>query len=102
MSGFSRLDGQVALLTGTTSDIGRAIALRLARLGADLALQVRDVERISDLVAALKTEGSHVVPVPLDLENTPEIGPAVQSVVDEFGRIDILVNNAANAGLKQP
>jgi 2-deoxy-D-gluconate 3-dehydrogenase len=89
-----RLDGQVAVVTGSTRGLGRAAAVALAEAGADLALLDRrgpteTIDQIEDL-------GRRVHSIEIDLiEATPEqLEESVQSVVDTLGRIDILVNNA--------
>jgi len=89
-----RLDGKVAVVTGSTRGLGQSAAVALAEAGADLALIDRSVatetaQQITDL-------GRRVHPIELDLIHaTPsQLDDAVQSVVQTLGRVDILVNNA--------
>jgi 2-deoxy-D-gluconate 3-dehydrogenase len=89
-----RLDGRTALVTGAGRGIGEGIALGLAEAGADLALVSRtqsELERVADAIRGL---GRRALVVPCDLGDVAAISPAVQQVVDAFGRIDILVNCA--------
>jgi 2-deoxy-D-gluconate 3-dehydrogenase len=89
-----RLDGKVALVTGTSRGLGQSAAVALAEAGADVALldrraAVQTTQRVADL-------GRRVHPIELDLSQaTPtQLDEAVQSVVDTLGRVDILINNA--------
>jgi 2-deoxy-D-gluconate 3-dehydrogenase len=91
-----RLDGKVALVTGTGSGLGRAIAIGLAQSGADLAL----TELPDKLAAAEETarevekHGRRAKAVPLDVLKLPGIRECIDAALGHFGRIDILVNNA--------
>jgi 2-dehydro-3-deoxy-D-gluconate 5-dehydrogenase len=89
-----RLDGKVALVTGSSRGLGQSAAIALAEAGADLALLDRGVPE--ETARRIKELGRRVHAVQLDLmEATPtQLEDAVQSVVDTLGRIDILVNNA--------
>jgi NAD(P)-dependent dehydrogenase (short-subunit alcohol dehydrogenase family) len=89
-----RLEGQVALVTGAARGIGAAIALDLARAGADIALGLRVVDSVSELCEAIRALGRRAVPVQMDVARLPEIRSGVARALEEFGRIDILVNNA--------
>jgi NAD(P)-dependent dehydrogenase (short-subunit alcohol dehydrogenase family) len=88
------LTGQTALVTGAARGLGRAISLALANAGADVALGLRVPGTADDLVAEIESMGRRALAVPMDVLDLPQIGPAVQAVVDHFGRLDILVNNA--------
>lgn len=86
------LDGKVALVTGASKGIGRAEALALAKEGAALALiAYDDATDVKDEIEAL---GGEAVAVLCDVRSESEVGAAVRQVVDAFGGIDILVNNA--------
>lgn len=89
-----RLDGRIALVTGAARGIGRAIATALADAGADVALGVRVPGSADDLVETIEGMGRRSMSVPMDVTDLSQIGPAVDAVVDRFGRLDILVNNA--------
>ena len=88
------LDGRVALVTGAARGLGRAIALALADAGADVALGLRRSGTADDLVGQIESMGRQALDVELDVTDLAAIGPAVDAVVDRFGRLDILVNNA--------
>lgn len=93
--GSGRLEGKVAIVTGADSGIGRAVAALYAREGADVAIfylcEHGDAERTKAIVEG---EGRRAILVPGDLGN-PDFAPlAVRKVVDTFGRLDIVVNNA--------
>ena len=88
------LTDQVALVTGAARGLGRAISLALANAGADVALGLRVPGTADDLVAEIESMGRRALAVPMDILDLPQIGPAVDAVVEHFGRLDILVNNA--------
>jgi NAD(P)-dependent dehydrogenase (short-subunit alcohol dehydrogenase family) len=98
--GVGRLRGKVALITGGDSGIGRAVALAFAREGADVAIchfpsEEADARAAADLVSSA---GRRVLLVPADLAEASACAAVVQRTVAEFGRIDVLVNNAAHQG----
>jgi NAD(P)-dependent dehydrogenase (short-subunit alcohol dehydrogenase family) len=88
------LDGQVAFVTGAARGLGRAIALALADAGADVALGLRQTGTADDLRGEIETMGRQALDVQLDVTDLTQIAPAVEAVVERFGRLDILVNNA--------
>jgi NAD(P)-dependent dehydrogenase (short-subunit alcohol dehydrogenase family) len=85
---------RVALVTGAFRGFGRAISERLAARGASVAVNVRDPERAE---AAARLLGDHGFAVPGDLANPADLQAIVDRTLERFGRIDILVNNAAVA-----
>ena len=85
------LSGKVALVTGASSGIGRAIARRLAECGCRLVLSGRDEDRLNALVAEL---GTGTVAVPQDLARKDEITRPLDIAIQSFGQLDILVLNA--------
>ncbi|TYB34680.1 SDR family oxidoreductase [Micromonospora sp. AP08] len=89
------LDGKVALVTGGSRGIGAAVALRLAREGADVALTYeRRADRAAELVKQIKAVGRRALAVPADSADPAAARGAVDRVAGEFGRLDVLVNNA--------
>jgi enoyl-[acyl-carrier protein] reductase III len=87
---------RVALVTGGGRGIGRAIALRLARDGADCAITYRtQPERAEEVVAEIEELGRRALTIPLALEEPGQVPGVIKVVADSFGRLDIVVANAA-------
>ncbi|WP_288430824.1 SDR family oxidoreductase [uncultured Agrobacterium sp.] len=94
--GSGLLEGKVALITGADSGIGRAVAIAFAREGADLVISyLNEEEDARDTVKWVEEAGRRVVAIPGDIKSEEHCNSLVQRTVDEFGKIDILVNNAA-------
>ncbi|WP_263263733.1 glucose 1-dehydrogenase [Pseudomonas sp. RIT-PI-S] len=94
--GSGRLQGKVALITGADSGIGRAVAIAYAREGADVVLAyLNEHEDANDTASYVEAAGRKCVLVPGDLSKRETCLELVKKAVAEFGRIDILVNNAA-------
>ncbi|TWI52372.1 hypothetical protein IQ22_03515 [Pseudomonas duriflava] len=94
--GSGRLAGKVALITGGDSGIGRAVAIAYAREGADVAISyLNEHEDAEDTARYVKEAGRKVLLIPGDISQRQHCLDLVQKTVDEFGRIDVLVNNAA-------
>jgi NAD(P)-dependent dehydrogenase (short-subunit alcohol dehydrogenase family) len=87
------LDGRVALVTGASRGLGRAISLALANAGAHVALGLHDVSSESP-AGEIEAMGQQALPVQMNILDLGEISRAVDTVVEQFGRLDILVNNA--------
>lgn len=90
------LSGQVALVTGASRGIGRSIAQVFAQAGANVALVARTAGQLTELAQeiTLNVKRSNVITVPTDVADEAQVNRAVQQVVDAWGRIDILINNA--------
>jgi NAD(P)-dependent dehydrogenase (short-subunit alcohol dehydrogenase family) len=88
------LAGQVALVTGAASGIGRATALALASAGAAVAVLDLDAQLAAVAVAEVEARGSEGLAIGIDLADAAAIDPAVAQVLEAFGRIDVLVNCA--------
>lgn len=94
--GSGKLDGFAALVTGADSGIGRAVAVLFAREGADVAIvYLNEHEDAQETARCVKAEGRRCLLLPGDVKQPAFCRDAVQRVVDEFGRLDVLVNNAA-------
>lgn len=90
-----RMNGKVVWVTGASSGIGRALAFSFRRAGAHLVLSSRRAEELARVEASLPPcEGAGVLVLPLDVSDTAAVGDAVQKVLDRFGKVDVLVNNA--------
>lgn len=90
------LAGKTAFVTGGARRIGRAIALALAEAGADVAISYRTAQaEASETAAAIAARGRRSVVVECDVRSESSVRAAVAGVVAEFGRLDLLVNNAA-------
>ncbi len=94
MSAASTLAGRVALVTGASRGIGRAIAVRLATDGADVAIVARSAEALASTRAEIEALGRRCIVLPLDVADSGQVTDAVKKTVAEAGRLDILVNNA--------
>jgi NADP-dependent 3-hydroxy acid dehydrogenase YdfG len=88
------LSGTVALVTGASSGIGRATAIRLAERGAALAVLARRADRLRELSEEIEAAGGTAHPVVAALVDAESATTAVESVVGELGRLDVLVNAA--------
>ena len=93
-----RLQGQVAIITGAGRGIGRAIALAYASEGAKVALAARNEADLGESVAAVAEIGGEAIAVRTDVTSQMATQRLARRVVGEFGRIDVLVNNAGTSG----
>ncbi len=89
------LKEKVALVTGASQGIGRATALALAEAGAKVAVAARSADKLAALVSEIAAAGGEALGVPMDVANAEQVKNAFQQVLAKFGRLDILVNNAA-------
>src|SRR3954451_13351832 len=88
------LAGAVAVVTGASSGIGAATARRLARDGCAVALIGRRRRRLDDVAASIAADGGKALIIEADLTEPDRAADAVQSTLDRFDRLDVLVNNA--------
>ena len=90
-----RLDGDVAVVTGGNRGIGRAIASGLAEAGAEVVIANRDAESGQEAAAEIAEEtDAETLAVPTDVTNEDDVREMVETTVEEFGDVDVLVNNA--------
>jgi glucose 1-dehydrogenase len=89
------LAGQKALVTGASSGIGRAIALALAEAGADVAVNfIGSPAPADEVVSAIRKRGTEAIVVPADVSLEDQVQSMFKRVIEEFGTVDILINNA--------
>jgi 3-oxoacyl-[acyl-carrier protein] reductase len=89
------LKDKVALLTGASQGIGRETALALAEAGAKVAAAARNEEKLAALVNEIVAAGGEAIAVKMDVADAEQIKSGFKQVLDKYGRLDILVNNAA-------
>lgn len=88
------LAGRIALITGASSGIGRATALKLARGGAAVALVARRKDRLREVREDVEKAGGQALAIPADVTRRQEVEEAVERTLESYGGVDILVNNA--------
>ncbi len=89
------LKDKVALVTGASQGIGRDTALALAEAGARVAVAARNEEKLASLVKEIESAGGTALAVKMDVADADQVKAGFKQVVEKFGRLDILVNNAA-------
>ena len=92
------LAGRVAIVSGIGPGMGRDVSLALAREGADLVLAARTASKISEVAAEVRSAGCRALEVPTDITSVEDCKRLAARAMAEFGRIDVLVNNAFDMG----
>src|ERR1700740_2692017 len=100
--GAGRLAGKIALITGASRGIGAAVAVRFAREGAHLILAARTVGGLEEVDDAVRVAGGRATLVPVDLRDFIKIDELAAALFERWGRLDILVGNAAEFGVFSP
>jgi NAD(P)-dependent dehydrogenase (short-subunit alcohol dehydrogenase family) len=95
---MKQLSGKVAVVTGASRGIGKAIAIALAEAGADVVVAARDAKALEALSQKLSALGVKVAAVPTDVTQESQIVNLFSKTVEKFGRVDVLVNNAGVFG----
>ncbi len=89
------LTGKVAVITGSTKGIGHAIAVRMAQAGAKVVVSSRKAEKCSEVADAITATGAEAIAIPCNIGHKDQLQALVDQTIEAFGRIDILVCNAA-------
>lgn len=101
MSRLETLSGTVAVITGASSGIGQATALKLAGAGARVVLMARRIDRLEALANKIREAGGQALPIEADISSSSVASRAIEQVISEYGRLDILIN-AAGVMLNAP
>ena len=96
------LKGQVAIITGGGTGLGRAMALEFSRLGARLVLASRSPEHLQPTVAEIVAQGGEAMAVSTDVRDPAQVDRMVEAAKEKFGGVDILINNAAGNFIVKP
>ena len=88
------LHGKVAVVTGASVGLGRGFAFAMARQGADVAILARRKEKLDQVAEEVRSLGVKCLPVKCDVNDLEEVKAALDTVLAEFGKVDILINNA--------
>jgi NAD(P)-dependent dehydrogenase (short-subunit alcohol dehydrogenase family) len=88
------LDGKVAIITGASQGLGHAMALKFAESGADIVAASRTREKLEQTADEVKKLGRKCLVVPADVTQSAQVNAIAKAAIEEFGRIDVLVNNA--------
>ena len=91
---MSGLDGRIALVTGASQGIGRACALALAKASATVALAARNEAKLAEVTAEIEAAGGKAAAFALDVASEESIQACTKAVLERFGKVEILVNNA--------
>ena len=91
---MTNLTGRIALVTGASQGIGRACALELARHGATVALAARNQSKLAEVAAEIQAAGGQAAAFALDVSSEDSIRAGAKAVLNQYGKVEILVNNA--------
>ena len=91
---MTNLQGRIALVTGASQGIGRACALALAQAGATVALAARNEGKLAEAVIEIEAAGGQAAAFPLDVASEESIKASAKAILERFGKVEILVNNA--------
>jgi 3-oxoacyl-[acyl-carrier protein] reductase len=92
--GMAGLQGRIALVTGASQGIGRACALELAKAGATIALAARNESKLAEVAAEIAAAGGQATAFSLDLASEESIKTGAKAILERYGKVEVLVNNA--------
>lgn len=92
-----KLSGTTVVITGATSGIGRETAREFAKAGAKVVIAGRRQERLQELVKEIESQGGQALAVPTDVADQAQVEKLMKEAIEQFGRVDVLVNNAGVA-----
>lgn len=96
-----KLDGKVIVITGASSGIGKAIALKLAEYGAKVVLGARTEEKLTALADQIKKTNGEVKYAAIDVKKKEDLNILIQTAVNAYGRVDVIINNAGTSELSR-
>ena len=100
---LNRIKGKIAFISGASSGIGKAVAEKLAQMGANLILCARRADVLAELKAKIEKEQAvEVITLAFDVRNYQEVAKSIQSLPEKWRQIDMLINNAGLAIGLQP
>jgi len=99
-SGTFRLDGKISVVTGASRGIGQVLAVALAKAGAYVAAVARNDDGLQETTTEIRSHGGRAIAVRCDLRSSDSVDAMVVRVLEEFGQIDVLVNNAGGGDMK--
>ena len=95
-----RLKGKVCLVTGASRGLGRGIATALAEAGADVAAVARSRQALEETAHAIRQQNRKALAIACDVHDSQSVNQMVDDVLNEFGRIDVVINNAGGGDMK--
>jgi NAD(P)-dependent dehydrogenase (short-subunit alcohol dehydrogenase family) len=95
---MGRLDGKVAIISGTSSGMGKASAIMMAKEGASVVMLARRTEKLKAVEEEIRASGGVALAIPADVTKPADWKSVVKQTVDLYGKVDILVNNAGTSG----